>query len=95
MSASWRRRAGELLAELARQAPLLPGADVLALVDIDSMQRRVYGNKKQGTVFGHIKMQSKTVRRTCGRRCAGTGSSHTAARFGMTPLPGANRGERP
>src|SRR2546423_9928324 len=28
----------ELLAELARQAPLLPAADVLALVDIDSMQ---------------------------------------------------------
>src|SRR5712672_1425881 len=33
---------GELLAELARRAPLLPGADVLAYVDIDSTQRRVY-----------------------------------------------------
>jgi len=51
----------ELLAELARQAPLLPGADVLAFVDIDSMQRRVYGHKKQGAAFGHTKIQGKTV----------------------------------
>ncbi len=36
----------ELLADLARRAPLLSGADVLAFVDIDSMQRRVYGHKK-------------------------------------------------
>ena len=51
----------ELLAELARQAPLLPGADQLAFVDIDSMQRRVYGHKKQGAAFGHTKIQGKTV----------------------------------
>jgi hypothetical protein len=31
----------EFLAELARQAPLLPGADVLAFTGIDSMQKRV------------------------------------------------------
>jgi hypothetical protein len=46
---------------LARQAPLLPGADVLAFVDVDSMQRRVYGHKKQGAAFGHTKIQGKTV----------------------------------
>jgi len=51
----------ELLAELARQAPLLPGAGQLAFVDIDSMQRRVYGHKKQGAAFGHTKIQGKTV----------------------------------
>jgi hypothetical protein len=35
-------RAGrELLAELARRAPLLPGAGQLALVGLDSRQRRV------------------------------------------------------
>ena len=40
-------RAGrEFLARLARRAPLLPGADVLAFVDIDSAQKRVYGHKK-------------------------------------------------
>src|SRR5580693_1860477 len=33
----------QLLAELAARAPLLPGKDVLAFVDIDSMQKRVYG----------------------------------------------------
>src|SRR5437764_1304139 len=37
----------EFLAELARQAPLLPGAETLAFIDIDSMQKRVYGHRKQ------------------------------------------------
>jgi Transposase DDE domain group 1 len=48
-----------LLAELARRAPLLPGKDVLAFIDIDSMQKRVYGRKKQGAAFGHTKIQGK------------------------------------
>ena len=51
----------ELLAELARLTPLLPGANQLAFVDIDSMQRRVYGHKKQGAAFGHTKISGKTV----------------------------------
>src|SRR5207248_2777260 len=51
----------EFLAELARQAPLLPGAGTLAFIDIDSMQKRVYGHKKQGTAFGHTKIQGKSV----------------------------------
>jgi hypothetical protein len=51
----------ELLADLARRARLLPGADQLAFVDIDSTQRRVYGHKKQGAAFGHTKIQGKTV----------------------------------
>jgi DDE family transposase len=55
-------RAGrELLARLARRAPLLPGADVLAFVDIDSTQKRVYGHKKEGARFGHTKIQGKSV----------------------------------
>ena len=33
----------EFLAELTRRAPLLPGAETLAFIDIDSMQKRVYG----------------------------------------------------
>src|SRR6202140_2863060 len=33
-----------LLAELAARAPLLAGKDVLAFVDIDLMQKRVYGH---------------------------------------------------
>jgi hypothetical protein len=51
----------EFLARLARQAPLLPGADVLAFIDIDSMQKRVYGHAKQGAGFGHTKIQGKSV----------------------------------
>jgi len=51
----------ELLAALARRAPLLPGADQLAFLDADSMQKRVYGHKKQGAAFGHTKIQGKTV----------------------------------
>jgi hypothetical protein len=51
----------ELLARLAREAPLLPGADVLAFIDIDSTQKRVYGHKKEGARFGHTKIQGKSV----------------------------------
>jgi hypothetical protein len=53
--------ARELLGGLASRAPLLPGADQLAFVDFDSMQRRVYGHKKQGAAFGHTKISGKTV----------------------------------
>ena len=49
----------EVLAELARRAPLLPGADVLAFVDIDSQQKRVYGHAKQGAAFGFTKIGGK------------------------------------
>jgi Transposase DDE domain group 1 len=51
----------EFLIALAGQAPLLPGADVLAFIDIDSMQKRVYGHKKQGARFGHTKIQGKSL----------------------------------
>ena len=53
--------ARRMLAELARQAPLLPGGEVLAFVDIDAMQKRIYGHAKQGAGFGHTKIQGKTV----------------------------------
>jgi hypothetical protein len=49
----------QVLAELARRAPLLPGANVLAFVDIDSQQKRVYGYAKQGAAFGFTKIQGK------------------------------------
>src|SRR5690348_7315355 len=51
----------QLLAELVRRSPLLPGRDVLAFVDIDSMQKRVYGHEKQGAAFGHTKIQGKSL----------------------------------
>jgi hypothetical protein len=51
----------QLLAELARRAPLLPGRETLAFVDIDAMQKRVYGRRKQGAGFGHTKIQGKSL----------------------------------
>jgi len=50
-----------VLADLARRAPLLPGADVLAFLDVDSQQKRVYGRAKQGAAFGPTKIQGKTL----------------------------------
>src|SRR6266487_4456468 len=51
----------EFLVKLAGQAPLLPGAETLAFIDVDSMQRRVYGHHKQGARFGHTKIQGKSL----------------------------------
>src|SRR6266498_853434 len=45
----------QVLAELAGVAPLLPGAEVLAFVDIDSTHRQVYGYGKQGAAVGRLK----------------------------------------
>lgn len=50
-----------VLARLAGQAPLLPGADELAYLDIDSSQKRVFGPAKAGAGFGHTKIQGKSV----------------------------------
>jgi hypothetical protein len=50
-----------LLGELARRAPLLPGREQLAFVDIDATQKRVYGHRKQGAGFGHTKIQGKSL----------------------------------
>ncbi len=50
-----------VLVELATRIPLLPGADTLVLVDVDSVQRRVYGGTKQGAAFGHAKIASKSL----------------------------------
>ena len=50
-----------VLAELAARTPLLPGAEALAFIDVDSVQRRVYGGAKQGAAFGHAKIASKSL----------------------------------
>jgi Transposase DDE domain group 1 len=48
-----------LLADLAGRAPLLPGKDTVAFIDIDSTQKRVCGHARQGVAFGHTKIQGK------------------------------------
>ena len=50
-----------VLAELATRTPLLPGADALAFIDVDSTQKRVFGSAKQGAAFGHTKIASKSL----------------------------------
>ena len=51
----------QLLGELGRRSPLLPGREQLAFIDIDAMQKRVYGHRKQGAAFGHTKIQGKSL----------------------------------
>ena len=53
--------ARRLLTRLASAAPLLPGGGVLAFIDMDSMQKRVYGHAKDGAGFGHTKIQGKSL----------------------------------
>jgi hypothetical protein len=79
------------LAELARRAPLLPGADVLAFIDIDSMQKRVYGHAKQGAKFGHTKIQGKQVLvRGLNALAAVISTPSAAPVIGATRLRGGN-----
>src|SRR5438046_2663615 len=52
----------QVLVNLAGRTPLLPSADVVTFIDIDSMLRRCYGKKKQGVAFGHAKVGGYDVR---------------------------------
>jgi hypothetical protein len=83
----------EFLAELACRAPLLPGKDVLAFIDIDSMQKRVYGHKKQGAAFGHTKIQGKSLLvRGLNALAATIGTPLAAPVIAGTRLRGGNAG---
>jgi hypothetical protein len=55
----------EFLAGLARRAPLLPGKDVLAFVDIDSQQKRVFGY--------HKRARRSAIPRSAARACWSAG----------------------
>lgn len=45
----------QVLTELATVTPLLPGADQIAFLDLDSTHRQVYGYAKQGASVGRLK----------------------------------------
>jgi hypothetical protein len=51
------------LVALAGRTDVLAGIGELALVDIDSLLRPVYGHAKQGASFGHTKIASRQVLR--------------------------------
>jgi Transposase DDE domain group 1 len=83
----------EFLAELARRAPLLPGARTLAFTGIDSMQKRVYGHAKQGAKFGHTKIQGKSLLvRGLNALAAVISTPLAAPVIGATRLRGGNAG---
>ncbi len=48
--------ARRFLINLAKETPLLPGAEAVTYVDVNSLLRRVYGKAKQGVGFGHTKV---------------------------------------
>ena len=51
------------LAALCERVDLLPGADRVAFIDIDSLLRPVYGHAKQGVSYGHTKIAGKQILR--------------------------------
>ena len=51
------------LVRLCGQVDLLPGAQVRAFVDIDSLLRPTYGHDKQDASYGHTKIAGKQVLR--------------------------------
>ncbi len=51
------------LAGLAQRVDLLPGAQVRAFIDIDSLLRPTYGRAKQGASYGHTKIAGRQVLR--------------------------------
>ena len=82
-----------LLGRLAAHTPLLPGAEEVAFVDIDSTQKRLYGPGKQGVVFGHAKIQGRNVLVRGLNALAGTLSTPLAAPVVTgTRLRGGNAG---
>ncbi len=85
----------ELLAELTRQSPLLPGANVLAFIDIDSMQKRVYGHQKQGARFGHTKIQGKSLLVRGLNALAAVISTPTAPAATPNPVPEPGTQDKP
>jgi hypothetical protein len=83
----------DLLAALAARTPLLPGAEKLAYVDVDSLLRRVYGPGKQGAAFGHAKVGGYSVRlRGLSPLVAAISTDRAAPVVAATRLRGGNAG---
>lgn len=67
------------LGALCERVEVLPGADVRAFIDIDSLLRPVYGHAKQGASYGHAKIAGRQVLRKGLSPLATTISTDTAA----------------
>jgi hypothetical protein len=85
--------ARDLLAALAARTPLLPGAQTVAYVDVDSLLRRVFGPAKQGAAFGHAKVGGYSVRlRGLSPLIAAISTDQAAPVVAATRLRGGNAG---
>jgi hypothetical protein len=72
---------------------LLPGADTLSYVDVDSTLRRVYGPSKQGASFGHAKVGGYRVKlRGLSPLLATISTDQAAPVIAATRLRGGNAG---
>ena len=74
------------LAGLCGRVNLLPGAQVRAFIDIDSLLRPVHGHAKQGASYGHTKIAGKQVLRKGLSPLVTTISTDTAAPM-ITGIP--------
>ena len=85
--------ARDVLAALAARTPLLPGADEVTFVDVDSLLRRVYGAGKQGARFGHAKVGGYRVSlRGLSPLIAAISTPRSAPVVAATRLRGGNAG---
>lgn len=85
--------ARDLLPALAARTPLLPGAERLTYVDVDSLLRRVYGHGKQGVGFGHAKVGGyKVWLRGLSPLVATVSTDQAAPVVAATRLRGGNAG---
>jgi hypothetical protein len=83
----------DLLRALAARTPLLPDAERLTYVDVDSLLRRVYGPAKQGATFGHAKVGGYSVRlRGLSPLVAAISTDQAAPVIAATRLRGGNAG---
>jgi hypothetical protein len=82
-----------LLARLAAQTPLLPGADALAFIDVDSVQRRVFGGHHAGR---GVRTRQDRLEVVVGARAerAGRHREHAAGRAGRGDSAVAGRQRR-
>jgi hypothetical protein len=80
MLASWSRWCAGTRPRCVWGVDLLPGGDVRAFIDIDSLLRPVYGHAKQGASYGYAKIAGK-------RSCVGSSRRWRPRSALMWPLP--------
>ncbi|GLL05145.1 transposase [Dactylosporangium matsuzakiense] len=87
------RAARQFQVRVAARAPLLPSADAVTFIDVDSLLRRVYGKQKQGAGFGHAKVGGyQVLLRGLNPLVATISTPHAAPVIAATQLRAGNAG---